>query len=71
MEQPLAVSLPVCAVVLGALALTAEYSSGMIRTTLAAVRAPGVLFMAKAGWWRSPCARRRLWRSSRGPLPGW
>ncbi|NVI90794.1 ABC transporter permease subunit [Actinomadura sp. BRA 177] len=48
-EQPLAVSLPVCAVVLGALALTAEYSSGMIRTTLAAVPRRGVLFMAKAG----------------------
>jgi hypothetical protein len=48
-EQPLAVSLPVCAVVLGALALTAEYSSGMIRTTLAAVPRRGVLFAAKAG----------------------
>ncbi|MFB4312337.1 ABC transporter permease subunit [Actinomadura sp. GTD37] len=48
-EQPLAVSLPVCAVVLGALALTPEYSSGMIRTTLAAVPRRNALFMAKAG----------------------
>ncbi|CNG64276.1 ABC-type transport system involved in multi-copper enzyme maturation%2C permease component [Mycobacterium tuberculosis] len=48
-EQPLAVSLPVCAVVLGALTVTSEYSSGMIRATLAAVPRRGVLFMAKGG----------------------
>ncbi|GAA1875597.1 ABC transporter permease [Actinomadura bangladeshensis] len=48
-EQPLAVSLPVCAVVLGALTLTSEYSSGMIRATLAAMPHRGALFMAKGG----------------------
>ncbi|MEU5991260.1 ABC transporter permease subunit [Spirillospora sp. NPDC047418] len=48
-EQPLAVSLPVCAVVLGALTLTSEYSSGMIRASLAAMPRRGVLFMAKGG----------------------
>lgn len=48
-EQPLAVALPVCAVVLGALALTSEYSSGMIRTTLAAMPRRKALFTAKAG----------------------
>ncbi|TDD72510.1 ABC transporter permease [Actinomadura darangshiensis] len=48
-EQPLAVSLPVCAVVLGALALTSEYSSGMNRTTLAALPRRPTLFAAKAG----------------------
>ena len=48
-EQPLAVALPVCAVVLGALALTSEYASGMIRTTLAAMPRRGSLFMVKAG----------------------
>ncbi|NKZ03381.1 hypothetical protein [Actinomadura latina] len=48
-EQPLAVSLPVCAVVLGALTLTSEYSTGMIRTTLAAMPRRGTLLMAKAG----------------------
>lgn len=47
--QPLAVSLPVCAVVLGALAVTSEYSSGMIRTTLAAMPRRVTVFLAKAG----------------------
>jgi ABC-type transport system involved in multi-copper enzyme maturation permease subunit len=46
-EQPLAVSLPVCAVVLGALTLTSEYSSGMIRATLAAMPRRAMLFAAK------------------------
>jgi ABC-2 type transport system permease protein len=48
-EQPLAVSLPVCAVVLGALTLTSEYSSGMSRTSLAALPRRVTLFTAKAG----------------------
>lgn len=48
-EQPLAVSLPVCAVVLGALTLTSEYASGMVRTTLAAMPRRLTLFAAKAG----------------------
>ncbi|MFA1544205.1 ABC transporter permease [Actinomadura monticuli] len=48
-EQPLAVSLPVCAVVLGALTLTSEYASGTIRASLVAVPRRGALFMAKAG----------------------
>ncbi|GAA1825913.1 ABC transporter permease subunit [Actinomadura chokoriensis] len=48
-EQPLAVSLPVCAVVLGALTLTSEYSSGMIRATLAAMPRRRALFLAKGG----------------------
>ncbi|MGP4029119.1 ABC transporter permease [Actinomadura sp. 3N407] len=48
-EQPLAVSLPVCAVVLGALTLTSEYGSGMVRTTLAAMPRRLTPFAAKAG----------------------
>ncbi|MGW5417018.1 ABC transporter permease [Actinomadura geliboluensis] len=48
-EQPLALALPVCAVVLGALTLTSEYSSGMIRTTLAAMPRRLAPFLAKAG----------------------
>src|SRR5689334_22310114 len=47
-EQPLAVSLPVCAVVLGALTLTSEYSCGMNRTSLAAMPRRLTLFTAKA-----------------------
>lgn len=48
-EQPLAVSLPACAVVLGALTLTSEYASGMNRTSLAAIPRRLTLFTAKAG----------------------
>jgi hypothetical protein len=47
-EQPLAIALPVCAVLLGALPMTSEYASGMIRTSLAAVPRRPVLFCAKA-----------------------
>ncbi|MEU8346379.1 ABC transporter permease [Spirillospora sp. NPDC048832] len=47
-EQPLVLALPVCAVVLGALTLTSEYSSGMIRTTLAAMPRRSGTFLAKA-----------------------
>ena len=43
--------------VLGALAVTSEYSTGMIRTSLTAMPRRGVVFAAKAaglrGWWRS------------------
>ncbi|MDA0567905.1 ABC transporter permease [Streptomonospora sp. S1-112] len=39
----------VCLAVLGALAVTAEYGSGMIRTTLAAVPRRGAVLAAKAG----------------------
>ncbi|NDU72820.1 ABC transporter permease subunit [Actinomadura sp. DSM 109109] len=46
-EQPLAVALPVCAVVLGALTVTAEYSHGMIRTTLAVLPNRLALYAAK------------------------
>ncbi|TDC46977.1 ABC transporter permease [Actinomadura sp. KC345] len=46
-EHPLATSLPVCAVVLGALTITSEYASGMSRTTLAAVPRRLTLFTAK------------------------
>ncbi|MEU8125108.1 ABC transporter permease [Spirillospora sp. NPDC049024] len=48
-EQPLAVALPVCAVVLGALTFTSEYAHGMNRTTLAALPNRPVLFASKAG----------------------
>ncbi|MFI0483607.1 ABC transporter permease subunit [Actinomadura sp. 9N215] len=48
-EQPLALALPVCAVVLGALALTSEYATGMNRTSLAASPRRPTLFAAKAG----------------------
>jgi ABC-2 type transport system permease protein len=48
-EQPLAVALPVCAVVLGALTFTSEYAHGMHRTTLAALPNRPVLFASKAG----------------------
>jgi ABC-2 type transport system permease protein len=47
-EQPLAIALPVCAVLLGALPMTSEYASGMIRTSLAAVPRRTALFGAKA-----------------------
>ncbi|GAA2124177.1 ABC transporter permease subunit [Actinomadura napierensis] len=47
-EQPLSIALPVCAVVLGALPLTSEYASGMIRTSLAAMPRRRTLFAAKA-----------------------
>lgn len=47
-EQPLAIALPVCAVLLGALPVTSEYASGMIRTSLAAIPRRPVLFCAKA-----------------------
>jgi ABC-2 type transport system permease protein len=47
-EQPLSIALPVCAVVLGALPLTSEYASGMVRASLAAVPRRRVLFAAKA-----------------------
>ncbi|MDL4813943.1 ABC transporter permease subunit [Actinomadura opuntiae] len=52
-EQPLSIALPVCAVVLGALPLTSEYASGMIRTSLAALPRRRTLFAAKAA---VPCA---------------
>lgn len=48
-EQPLALALPLCAVVLGALTLTSEYTSGMHRTSLAAMPRRLALFTAKAG----------------------
>ncbi|WUI03852.1 ABC transporter permease [Spirillospora sp. NBC_00431] len=48
-EQPLTLALPVCAVVLGALALTSEYATGMNRTSLAALPRRLPLFAAKAG----------------------
>ncbi len=38
----------VCAVIVGALAVTSEYGSGMIRTSYAAVPRRGVVFAAKA-----------------------
>ena len=46
--QPLVVALPICAGVLGCLVVTAEYATGMIRTSLAAVPRRGALFAAKA-----------------------
>jgi hypothetical protein len=46
--QPLVLALPVCAAVLGGLAVTSEYATGMIRTSLAAVPRRGLLFAAKA-----------------------
>ncbi|MGW2311086.1 ABC transporter permease [Actinomadura luteofluorescens] len=48
-EQPLAVALPVCAVVLGALTITSEYSHGMVRTTLAVLPNRLALYAAKGG----------------------
>ncbi|TYB40069.1 ABC transporter permease [Actinomadura chibensis] len=48
-DQLLAVTLPVCAIVLGALTLTSEYASGMHRTTLTALPRRLTLFTAKAG----------------------
>jgi ABC-type transport system involved in multi-copper enzyme maturation permease subunit len=47
-EQPLVLALPICAAVLGALSVTSEYATGMIRTSLAAVPGRGALFAAKA-----------------------
>ncbi|MEW2357068.1 ABC transporter permease [Spirillospora sp. NPDC029432] len=47
-EQPLVLALPVCAAVLGALAITSEYATGMIRTSMATVPARPRLFAAKA-----------------------
>ncbi|MFI0356763.1 ABC transporter permease [Actinomadura sp. 9N407] len=47
-EQPLVLALPICAAVLGALAITAEYATGMIRGSLAAVPRRPALFAAKA-----------------------
>ncbi|MFI5430012.1 ABC transporter permease [Aeromicrobium sp. UC242_57] len=38
----------VCAVIVGALAVTSEYGSGMIRTSFAAVPKRGTVFLAKA-----------------------
>ncbi|MGI5202258.1 ABC transporter permease subunit [Spirillospora sp. CA-108201] len=46
-EQPLAVALPVCAVVLGALTVTSEYAHGMVRTTLAVLPVRPALYAAK------------------------
>jgi ABC-2 type transport system permease protein len=46
--QPLLLTLPVCGIVLGALAITSEYATGMIRASLAAVPRRGTLFSAKA-----------------------
>lgn len=48
-DQLLAVTLPVCAVVLGALTLTSEYASGMHRTSLTALPRRLTLYTAKAG----------------------
>lgn len=48
-EQPLAVALPVCAVVLGSLTVTSEYAHGMVRTTLAALPNRLALYAAKGG----------------------
>lgn len=47
-DQPLLLVLPVCAAVLGALSITSEYGTGMIRTSLAAVPRRRNLFAAKA-----------------------
>ncbi|WP_165975907.1 ABC transporter permease [Actinomadura rubrisoli] len=47
-EQPLTLALPVCAAVLGALTMTSEYATGMIRTSLAALPHRLRLFSAKA-----------------------
>ncbi|MFB4318847.1 ABC transporter permease [Actinomadura sp. 21ATH] len=47
-EQPLVLALPVCAAVLGALSITSEYATGMVRTSMAAVPARPRLFAAKA-----------------------
>jgi hypothetical protein len=47
-EQPLVLALPVCAAVLGALAITAEYATGTIRGSLAAVPRRTALYAAKA-----------------------
>ncbi|MDL4770617.1 MULTISPECIES: ABC transporter permease [Thermomonosporaceae] len=46
--QPLLLALPVCGTVLGAVAITSEYATGMIRASLAAVPRRGTLFAAKA-----------------------
>ncbi|GGQ42282.1 hypothetical protein BKA00_001206 [Actinomadura coerulea] len=48
-EQPLAVALPVCAVLLGALTVTSEYAHGMVRTTLAVLPNRLALYAAKGG----------------------
>jgi hypothetical protein len=47
-EQPLVLALPICATVLGALSITSEYTSGMIRASLAALPGRSRLFAAKA-----------------------
>ncbi|MFC5754080.1 ABC transporter permease [Actinomadura rugatobispora] len=46
--QPLVLALPICAAVIGGLAMTSEYATGMIRTSLAVVPRRGLLFAAKA-----------------------
>lgn len=48
-EQPLAVALPVCAVVMGALTVTSEYAHGMVRTTLSVLPNRLALYTAKGG----------------------
>ncbi|WP_433324337.1 ABC transporter permease subunit [Spirillospora sp. CA-294931] len=47
-ETPLAIALPVCAIVLGALVITGEHATGMIRTSLVSSPRRGALFVAKA-----------------------
>ncbi|MFD0687434.1 ABC transporter permease subunit [Actinomadura fibrosa] len=47
-EQPLALALPICGAVLGALTVTSEYATGMIRTSLAALPRRPRLLAAKA-----------------------
>ncbi|GAA1530964.1 ABC transporter permease subunit [Actinomadura kijaniata] len=48
-EYPMALALPLCAGVLGVLAVTAEHATGMIRASVAAVPRRGRLLAAKAG----------------------
>ncbi|MFI6520351.1 ABC transporter permease subunit [Spirillospora sp. NPDC050679] len=48
-EHPLTLALPLCAALLGVLAVTAEHATGMIRTSLAAVPDRSTLLAAKAG----------------------
>ncbi|GAA2582665.1 ABC transporter permease [Actinomadura fulvescens] len=47
-EQPLVLALPLAMAVLGLLAITSEYATGLIRVSLAAVPRRGVLFAGKA-----------------------
>ncbi|MFG2006042.1 ABC transporter permease [Spirillospora sp. NPDC048911] len=47
-EYPLVLTLPLCMAVLGVLAITSEYATGLIRSSLAAVPRRGVLFAGKA-----------------------